>query len=96
MADRIAVMCAGYLVEVAPREALFRDPVHPYTKALLSAVPRPDPARKLDLSALMEGKVSDPSAWSWPFGVTDDDRPNLLSLGDGHYVRAASSLLAQG
>ncbi len=96
MADRIAVMCAGYLVEVAPREALFRDPVHPYTKALLSAVPRPDPARKLDLSALMEGKVSDPSAWSWPFGVTDDERPNLLSLGDGHYVRAASSLLAQG
>ena len=96
MADRIAVMCAGYLVEVAPREALFRDPVHPYTKALLSAVPRPDPARKLDLSALMQGKVSDPSAWSRPFGVTDDDRPNLLSLGRGHYVRAAPSLLAQG
>ena len=96
MADRIAVMCAGYLVEVAPREVLFRDPVHPYTKALLSAVPRPDPARKLDLSALMEGKVSEPSAWSWPFGVTGDDRPNLLNLGDGHYVRAAPSLLAQG
>ncbi len=96
MADRIAVMCAGYLVEVAPREALFRNPVHPYTKALLSAVPRPDPARKLDLSALMEGKVSEPSAWSWPFGVTDDDRPNLLNLGDGHYVRASPSLLAQG
>ena len=96
MADRIAVMCAGYLVEVAPREALFRDPVHPYTKALLSAVPRPDPARKLDLSALMEGKVSDPSAWPAPFGVTEHERPNLLSLGSGHYVRAAPSLLAQG
>jgi len=95
MADRIAVMCAGYLVEVAPREVLFRDPVHPYTKALLAAVPRPDPARKLDLSALMEGKVSEPSAWLPPFGVTDDERPELLDLGDGHCVRAAPSLLAR-
>ncbi len=96
MADRIAVMCAGYLVEIAPREVLFRDPVHPYTKALLSAVPRPDPTRKLDLSALMEGKVSDPSAWPPPFGVNHDERPDLLNLGSGHYVRAAPSLLGQG
>jgi peptide/nickel transport system ATP-binding protein len=95
MADRIAVMCAGYLVEMAPRAVLFRDPVHPYTKALLSAVPRPDPARKLDLSALMEGKVSDPSAWPPPFGVNHDERPDLLNLGSGHYVRAAPSLLGQ-
>ena len=95
MADRIAVMCAGYLVEVAPRELLFQNPVHPYTKALLSAVPRPDPACKLDLSALMEGKVSNPAAWAPPFGVTDDERPNLLDLGDGHHVRAAPSLLGR-
>jgi len=95
MADRIAVMCAGYLVEMAPREVLFQNPVHPYTKALLSAVPRPDPAFKLDLSALMEGKVSNPAAWAPPFGVTDDERPDLLNIGDGHYVRAAPSLLGQ-
>jgi len=93
MADRIAVMCAGYLVELAPREVLFRDPVHPYTKALLAAVPRPDPARKLDLSALMEGKVSQPDAWPSPFGVSAHERPDLLDLGDGHYVRAAATLL---
>jgi peptide/nickel transport system ATP-binding protein len=96
MADRIAVMCAGYLVELAPRELLFENPVHPYTKALLAAVPRPDPARKLDLGALMEGKVSNPAAWPTPFGVTDDARPELLSLGRGHYVRAAASLVAAG
>ena len=94
MADRIAVMCAGYLVELAPRELLFQNPVHPYTKALLAAVPRPDPAHKLDLDALMEGKVSDPAAWPAPFGVTDNERPDLLNLGDGHYVRAAPSLVA--
>ena len=96
MADRIAVMCAGYLVELAPREQLFQNPVHPYTKALLAAVPRPDPARKLDLGALMEGKVSNPAAWPAPFGVTDDERPDLLSIGDGHYVRAAPSLVTGG
>ncbi len=95
MADRIAVMCAGYLVEMAPREVLFRNPVHPYTKALLAAVPRPDPGRKLDLSALMEGKVSSPAAWEAPFGVTDDERPELIDIGEGHYVRAAHSLLTQ-
>jgi len=96
MADRIAVMCAGYLVELAPREMLFQNPVHPYTKALLAAVPRPDPALKLDLGALMEGKVSNPAAWPTPFGVTDNERPSLLDLGDGHFVRAAPSLMARG
>ncbi|MDX1434054.1 MAG: ABC transporter ATP-binding protein [Gammaproteobacteria bacterium] len=94
MSDRIAVMCAGHLVEIAPRETLFRNPVHPYTKALLVAVPRPDPARRLDLGALMEGKVSDPRAWPPPFGAGGGERPDFLDLGGGHYVRAAPSLLA--
>ena len=39
IADRIAVMCAGRMVEMAPREELFRNPLHPYTRALLAAVP---------------------------------------------------------
>ncbi len=93
MADRIAVMCAGYLVEVAPREALFSNPVHPYTRALLTAVPRADPDRKLDLDALMEGRVSNPAAWPAGFLVAGRESPEFIEVGEGHYVRAHPSAL---
>jgi peptide/nickel transport system ATP-binding protein len=88
IAHRIAVMCAGRLVELAPREVLFRNPVHPYTRALLAAVPDPNPDRRLDFHALMEGRASEPEAWPHPF--TDDGGTVLpfVDLGDGHYVRA--------
>ena len=92
MADRIAVMCAGRLVEVAPRERLFAQPVHPYTRALLAAVPRTDPSARLDLTALMDGKVSNPADWPEPFTERSDRRPELLEIGPGHSVRAAGAL----
>ena len=92
IADRIAVMCAGRLVELAPRELLFREPKHPYTKALVSAVPEPDPRRQLNLGALMEGRASDPAAWPAPFTVNGVTHPTLIDLGKGHYVRADPSL----
>ena len=87
ISDRIAVMCRGRLVEVAPREVLFEDPVHPYTRALVSAVPFPDPDRKLDLRMLMEGRASDPEAWPAPFTVTRESHLALMQISAEHHVR---------
>jgi peptide/nickel transport system ATP-binding protein len=87
LADRIAVMCAGRLVEVAPAAELFRNPRHPYTKALLAAVPDPNLSRKLDFDALMQGKASDPSAWPGQFCIADGSGPGLVEVGNDHLVR---------
>ena len=94
MADRIAVMCAGNLVEMAPSEALFRNPIHPYTRALVAAVPTPDLGRTLDFSSLMEGRASDPSAWPPPFDAAPGDSGRalrMIDLGDGHFVFARAA-----
>jgi peptide/nickel transport system ATP-binding protein len=89
LADRIAVMCAGRIVELAPAKELFRNPVHPYTRALLAAVPEPDLGRKLDFEALMEGKASDPTAWPAEYRIVPGSRPGMQDIGRGHLVRAA-------
>ena len=70
IADRIAVMCAGRLVETAPRDELFRNPVHPYTKrSAVSGARARHQSDPLDLTALMEGRASRPEAWPAPFTV---------------------------
>jgi peptide/nickel transport system ATP-binding protein len=90
IADRIAVMCAGRIVELAPKRSLFRRPVHPYTRALLAAVPAPELDRHLDLDQLMEGKASNPAAWPPPFRRDAAHRPELIEIADGHFVQATA------
>ena len=67
LSDRVAVMYLGHLMELAPNEILYNSPLHPYTQALLSAIPIPNPtAEKARLPILLKGEI--PSATSPPKG----------------------------
>ena len=90
IADRIAVMCAGRIVEIAPRGELFRNPVHPYTQALLDAIPVADPEHRLDFNHVMEGRASDPTAWPEPFRRVHGRPPQMIEVGPGHCVDATA------
>lgn len=95
MSDRVAVMYLGKIVELASGDVLYRDPKHPYTQALLSAVPIPDP-RNEKKRQILEGDV--PSPINPPSGChfhtrciyrTDECsrfEPDFVDVGDGHYV----------
>ena len=93
ISDRVAVMYLGKIVEVAQAEALYRDPKHPYTRALLSAVPVPDPEAKSQRIAL-KGDLPSPAAPPpgcafhprCPVAVELCSRvePRLLDAGGGH------------
>jgi len=95
ISDRVAVMYLGRIVELATDQELYQNPRHPYTQALLSAVPVPDPGiRKQRI--LLEGDV--PSPLNPPSGcafhtrcaeadeVCTHQEPTLRDLGDGHWV----------
>ncbi len=75
--DRIAVIYEGKLVELAPCEMIFRHPLHPYTKALLSAVPYPDP----DFEKNKELLVYNPAIHNY-----QKDKPVWEELASGHFV----------
>ena len=87
VSDRIAVMCAGRIVEIASREQIFSNATHPYTQALLAAVPVPDLDHPLDFTALMEGKASIPEAWEEPYRLGGGADAHLIDIGNGHLVR---------
>ncbi len=62
ISDRVAVMYVGRVVELAETEALFTAPRHPYTAALLSAVPEPDPRARAKKRIILQGEVANPAA----------------------------------
>ncbi|NOU96122.1 ATP-binding cassette domain-containing protein [Paenibacillus sp. LMG 31456] len=95
ISDRVAVMHLGRIVELAPVDSIFEHPKHPYTEALLSAVPEPDPNLKKD-RIILEGEVPNPA--NPPSGChfhprcayrTDkciQQEPELRAVTDNHYV----------
>jgi peptide/nickel transport system ATP-binding protein len=89
MADRIAVMANGRIVETAPRHLLFTQPAHVYTRALLKAVPYADLDRPLDFTMASLKGASDMT--QWPAGLrpdADGGGVGAVDLGDGHMVLA--------
>lgn len=96
MSDTVAVMYVGKLVERASKKQLFDNPLHPYTQALLSVVPIPDPKQKMRERKILSGDV--PSPKNPPPGCRFHPRcdralpeckvhePPLIEVEDGHYV----------
>ena len=95
IADRIAVMCRGRIVEMAPRDALFRAPRHPYTRGLLAAIPDTDLEKRLNFTSLLDEHCSEPANWPEPY--CDDGRlpQELHDIGGGHFVRASAAAAPQ-
>ncbi len=95
ISDRIAIMYLGKIVELGRTRDLFKNPLHPYTKALLSAIPVPAPGRKKERIRL-KGEI--PSAIDVPpgcrfhtrcplrFNLCDKEEPLLVEVEPGHFI----------
>jgi len=86
IADEVAVMRAGVIVEQAPPDTLFYNPQHPYTRALIAAQPEPDITRPIDLDLVAKG-AGDPAGWPENFRFEGHAAPALRELEPGHKVR---------
>jgi len=95
ISDRVAVMYVGKIAEMADSEKLFGYPLHPYTEALMSSVPKPDPKYQSE-RIVMEGDVADPSnppsgcyfhpRCRYAIDVCKQDPPEFRQLKPDHYV----------
>ena len=90
VADRVAVMCAGRIVELGPAAAVIDDPQHPYTRALLAAAPEPTPEHFGDVTRLAAARIGSPPSWPKPFAWRAEVEPvfdrrtadHIVLLGD--------------
>ena len=96
ISDRIAVMYLGQCVELAPSKEMFVNPLHPYTRALLSAIPIPDLSARQNKPEVIRGEVTNPIdpkpgcrfAKRCPFCTEECTKANfpLTEVADGHFV----------
>ena len=87
ISDRIGVIYHGQLMELAESEELFSHPLHSYTRALLSAIPMPDPVAERNKKLV----VYDPTQ----HGYTEADPPLWTELTPGHFVRGSQRELEE-
>ncbi len=93
--DDIAVMYLGKLIEKAPAEMLFENPIHPYTQALLSAIPRPSLDRKME-KIILKGEITSPinpepvcrfaNRCNYAQDICRSQEPQLEEVAPGHFV----------
>ncbi len=99
ISDRVAVMYVGKLVEMAETFELYTNPKHPYTEALMAAVPKPDPRMRSERLPL-QGEVANPAnpppgcyfhpRCRYAKEICSQETPVLRELGEGHFVSCSS------
>ena len=96
IADKVAVMYLGKIVEMGDKDVIFNNPLHPYTKVLMASIPLPDPNRRKE-KIIPKGEVPDPSnpptgcgfnpRCNYVMDVCKKETPPLIEVEKGHYVR---------